>query len=299
MASEYIIQKAIDRKDMSQKAKEGMRSKDYDVQPKYDGCHLVVKFEWADDGWCAKTCLSATGEEVKSCEHIVDALMATFEITESLAFCGEVWHPQWSFPEISGAFRRHSPQPELKFAPFDIVRLNSAGSLVDGTGYHMRTEPLRRKINWPATLIPFQSAPWQNEASAEAYANHLKYRLKGYDGAVMHDLHAPYKPGRCRQGEVIKVKPLLEFDLLVLGVELAKGEKTGKNTGALVCRYKDGKPVRVATGMTQEEIDKMHEDPRYWQGRIVAVEAMAETADGLLREPRFKGERRDKIQPDY
>jgi DNA ligase-1 len=133
---------------------------------------------------------------------------------------------------------------------------------------------------------------------AEAYAAQLKDQ-GGYDGAVLRDIDAPYKVGRCRNGEVVKIKPLLELDLLVLGCELAKGEKTGKNTAALVVRYKDGKPCRVSTGLKQAEVDSIHEDPAAWKGRIIAVEAMAETEDGLLREPRYKGVRYDKAAPDF
>lgn len=297
--ADYIIQKAIDRKDMSAKALAAMEKQTFDLQPKYDGCHLVVKFMWDADGGCTVSAESATGEIVRSCDHIITALDAVFDITEDIAFCGEVWVPGTPFPEISGAFRRHSPQPQLKFAPFDIVQLNAAGELVDPRPYSMRVTALKQAYRWHPALIRFESSPFLNMAMAESYAAHLKFKLGGYDGAIMHDLNAPYKPDRCRAGEVIKVKPLLEFDLLVLGVELAKGEKTGKNTGALVVRYKDGKPVRVSTGMTQADIDLMHEHPMAWQGKIIRVEAMDETADGKLREPRFKGVRHDKLKPDY
>lgn len=291
--ADYIIQKAIDRKDMSGKAKKAMDGRAYDLQPKYDGCHMVVKFLAT-----GVECVSATGEPVRSCEHIVAALQAVFDVRpgDNLAFCGEVWIPNTPFPEISGAFRRHTPQPQLKFAPFDVVQINAAGQLCDGTGYGMRIRPLQTMPKHPA-IVPFHNSPFVNEPMAESYASYLK-GLGGYDGAVMHDLHAPYKPGRCRDGEVIKVKPLVEVDVEVVGVKLDKGEKTGKNTAALEVRLPAGTGF-VSTGLTQAQVDEIHRTPSAWVGQVVAVEAMGWTEDGKLREPRFKGLRHDKARPDY
>jgi DNA ligase-1 len=287
--ADYIIQKAIDRKDMSAKALLGIVGKDFDVQPKYDGCHLVVILN--PDGNAA--CWSATGEPVRSCDHIVTALFSVLEVTEVIAVCGEAWMPDAEFPEISGAFRRHSPQPQLMFAAFDVVSVNSDGVLSDARPYRMRTTPLRHPAYKHPSLVRF-NAGFAGPINEEAYAKKLK-AAGGYDGAILHDLDAPYKVGRCRQGEVIKIKPLLSYDLLVTGVEKALGTKTGKNTGALVCRFKDGKYVRVATGLSQLQVDTID----LMVGQIVEVEAMAETKDGLLREPRFKGVRLDKAAPDF
>jgi DNA ligase-1 len=286
--ADYIIQKAIDRKDMSARALKGTEGKEYDVQPKYDGCHMVVKL-WPGGAWAAE---SATGEVVKSCNHIVDALMSVLEVSEPLAVCGEVWVPGTEFPEISGAFRRHSPQPHLMFAAFDVVALKGE-VLDDPRPYRMRTTPLRHPAYKHPSLVRF-NAGFAGPINEEEYAKKLK-AAGGYDGAILHDLDAPYKVGRCRAGEVIKIKPLLSFDLMVTGVEKAIGTKTGKNTGALVCRFKEGAEVRVATGLTQAEV----EDIDSFVGKIIEVEAMAITKDGLLREPRFKGVRYDKAAPDF
>lgn len=294
--AEYIIQKAIDRKDMSARAIKGLEGKRFDVQPKYDGCHVVFiicsgKFMSA---------LSATGETVRSMDHVGLELARCVDLAGTVAVCGEAWVPNTPFPEISGAFRRHSPQPHLMFAPFDVVSVRGM-ELYSELPYGARKLMLCTMPHSPV-LVPFDSSPYENDVETACYAHQLK-ALGGYDGAVLHDLDAKYSVGRCRQGEVIKIKPLLEFDLEVVGAELAYGTKTGKNTAALIVRFRNGKHVKVATGLTQAEVDEIHssvsEHGSGWWGRIIAVEAMAETADGSLREPRYKGTRTDKTQPDF
>lgn len=282
--ADYIIQKAIDTKDMSARALASMVGKRYDMQPKYDGCHLVIIL-YPD---YFRT-LSATGESVLSCDHIGQWFHDNWALTNPVALCGEVWKDNTPFKDISGSFRRHSSQPGLRFAPFDVVGIVD-GVLQDDRPYRERVMDLINE-EYPHQIIPFES--YHNE-NVEEFARKRK-AMGGYDGAILHDLDAPYMVGRCRNAEVVKVKPLIELDLRVVGVEKSIGEKTGKNTGALIVKLKDGKTGKVATGMSQAEVDNID----WFIGLIVAVEAMAWTEDGKLREPRFKGVRLDKIDPDF
>lgn len=282
--ADYIIQKAIDTKDMSARALASMAGKRYDMQPKYDGCHLVIMLY--PNYFLTK---SATGEPVRSCNHIGQWFHDNFETGKPIAICGEVWKENTEFKDISGSFRRHSAQEGLKFAPFDMVWITD-GVLQDPRPYQERVMDLI-DFPFPSQIIPFESYPNEN---VEEFARKSK-AMGGYDGAVLHDLDAPYMVGRCRNAEVVKVKPLIELDLRVIGVEKGIGEKTGKNTGALIVKLKDGQTGKVATGMSQAEVDNIE----WFVGLIVAVEAMAWTEDGKLREPRFKGVRLDKIDPDF
>lgn len=306
--SKYIIQKAIDPKDMTAKAKAVMAGKTYDLQPKYDGCHMIVVITPTSTG-TTYDCYSATGEPVKSCDHIAEALQQVLEVDRPMAVCGEVWKPDTRFADISGAFRRQYPQPDLVFCPFDIVQVKGYNLglpiLEDARPYVDRIHALHDSRFEHPSIVRFNGhIPDDIQRDAPAYAQRLKDK-GGYDGAIMHDLGAPYSAGRCRNAEVVKVKPLIELDLLVLDVELARGEKTGKRTASLVVKLADGKRGNVATGLTQKDIDAFHD----WTSdlcklqlsgkMIVAVEAMGWTDDGLLREPRFKGFRHDKVEADY
>jgi len=285
--SKYIIQKAIDRKDMSAKALKAMDGKRYGLQPKWDGCHLVVKFHSKGFG-----CESATGEEVRSCGHIGDALVdsaGSFDL-DGYAITGEVWKENTPFPDISGSFRRHAAQPDLKFVVLDIVKLDQHGELNDSRGWEERIRTVALKehpsLIWVGLRDPRIIPPVK-------YAEDLK-AAGGYDGAILRDVNAPYKVGRCRDGEVIKVKPLLSLDLMCVGHVADIGEKTGRPTVALLVTLGGGKIGKVATGLTHAQ----QANPGQFSGYIIEVEAMGWTEDGLLREPRFKGVRHDKVAAD-
>lgn len=290
----YIIQKAIDRKDMSAKALKALDGRTYGLQPKWDGCHLVIKFGTKD--WVLE---SATGEPNRACDHIASALFdsaGAFDL-DGYAVTGEVWVENTPFPEISGAFRRHSPQPNLKFVLLDIVKLDENGELNDPRPWEDRLRTVMFKdhpsLIWAGLRDPRIISPVQ-------YAEDLK-KAGGYDGAILRDIHAPYKVGRCRNGEVIKVKPLLSLDLRVLGSRIDRGEKTGKNTASIrVCLARDASVIGfVSTGLKQAEIDELAANPDAWNDQIIEVEAMGWTETGQLREPRFKARRFDKVKADY
>lgn len=307
--SAYIIQKAIDRKDMSAKALKALDGRTYGLQPKWDGCHLVIKFHRAElggfqdddmpEGSSGQALVtgysleSATGEPNRACEHIALALIQSagdFDLA-GYAVTGEVWVENTPFPDISGAFRRHSPQPHLKFVLLDIVKLDENGGLNDPRPWEDRLRTVMFKehpsLIWAGLRDPRIISPVQ-------YAEDLK-KAGGYDGAILRDIHAPYKVGRCRNGEVIKVKPLLSLDLLCIGASKAVGEKTGRDTVALLVQLKDGIVGKVSTGLNHEE----QADPGRFIGKIVQVDSMGWTEDGKLREPRFIGERHDKVKADY
>jgi DNA ligase-1 len=124
--------------------------------------------------------------------------------------------------------------------------------------------------------------------SAVRYANDLKAK-GGYDGAVLKDPDAGYSIGNVRLGQIVKVKPTQSLDLAVTAWAKDKGEKTGRDVYTLYVQYK-GKTTGVGSGVPHDYVPAV--------GHIVEVEFMGFTPDGLLREPRFKGVRFDKTQPD-
>lgn len=265
--------------------------------PKYDGCFAMVGFM---DGepyaiW------SRTGEEVKSMGHVYDLLLAAYPwITRTrggLMVLGEAWLPTEDFADISGMFRRQYPQPQLGFAPFDLVpfKMGSGHPLLSsGDPYAVRLDQLVRPATHPGRLyVPAPTVTNTLEQAAEL-ARHYK-ALGGYDGAISSDPNAGYYPGSGKDGEFIKIKPLLSYTLECVGYEADVGTKTGRPTGALVVRFKGGKRLRVATGLSEAQ----QADLKQFVGKLIEVEAMGASSKGLLREPRFKGVRTDVTKADY
>lgn len=281
--TDYLIPKAVDLSNMGSKVRKQfdheLSAGHYVATPKFDGCAVAIDL---DTG----AATSATGKPVRSIPHIVDQVLS--RLSGGVLY-GEVWQPDTAFQEISGKFRRHSEQPELELRVWDF---NVAGGPHVPVAWKDRMYRARNRLMGLRDVFVPYGVPVCSMQEAEAIAQAHVSR-GGYDGAVLSNLYAPFRLGRSTT-EHVKVKPLLELDLLCTGYEKAVGEKTGRPTVALVLRGRSG-PVKVATGLDHAQ----QAAPEQFLGRIVTVQAMGLTAGGALREPRFVGVRDDKLEPDY
>lgn len=98
------------------------------------------------------------------------------------------------------------------------------------------------------------------------------------------------KPGECdgivlRQGTTwIKCKPILTFDMRVIGVQPGKGKHQGRMGALETIRGK------VGTGFTDQD----REELMYCVGKFIEVECLELTPDGKFRHARFLRCRPDK-----
>jgi len=314
LANSYIVHKAIELDALSTKSKEALEKCDHwIVSPKYDGCHAILLFK---DGTFVGA-LSRTGEKVYSLDHVGQSFEDTYTLPfGQVAICGEAWIPGQEFNEISGHFRRQSGRiTELYFVPFDFVEWECKSSpespvLYSEDGYLDRLLELASYQTSPVIPGRIITSQFFQEIGSlssviegtKGYARFLKSSSIGaYDGAIIAQADGKYTVGAGKGGEFIKVKPTLSFTVTVTGAEIARGEKTGKNTAAL--RFElDGKTQRVSTGLTQAQVDEIAAEfltraygsiRSQWQGCRIEVGAMGKTINGFLREPRFLGVRHD------
>lgn len=290
MSRDYAFPKAVDWNDLSDKRKAqiDLTSPAWGVFPKLDGCAMVIR--QIDGKITAET---ASGKPVLSMDHILK-VFERLNISGDYVVCGEVWHPDMSFQDISGAFRRHSTQYKLQFWVWDVRHCSST------SGWQTRMHLLAMELLHKPPGVVLCRIPRTFKSIEDVQAHALELRAFGnYDGAILRDLTAPWFTGRSK-GEVIKIKPLVSMDLEVVGVDAAFGEKTGRVTASLVCRISksSGLTQKVSTGMTHAQQLDAAANPHNWIGKIVEVEGMGYTADGLIREPRFKGVREDKLEAD-
>lgn len=278
--SDYSLPKAVDYEDLSAKGKAGVIYGGRILQPKWDGCALVVKY----DAGAVISAVSASGKPVKSCDHLVHQIVSAVPVLRPFTACAEVWNTDMEFQLISGAFRRHTHQPHLLARWFDFAYDNEQ---------HL---PYTERTAWMNQCEDIHFAGHMlaaNEAHAWETARYWK-RLGGFDGAILREPGSPFTLGRSK-GDIIKLKPTVSHDLLCVDVQMDTGAKTGRPTAALVCRWRDGRFQKVATGLSNEQMA----NALSFLGKIIEVEAMGYTVDGYLREPRFKGERDDKLTPDF
>lgn len=266
------------------------------VQKKYDGCFGMAVMSM--DG---SRMLSRTGEDYSlSCAHLLRALYAGASVHgpfDDFVVLGEVWHPEWKFPDISGVMRRQRSDEESAQLHFIINDILPEG-LETSTKYRHRLEDANTfAVDCESPVITtavsyLTSTDWLDDRIDVVKAAQAWKDAGGYDGAILRDPDAGYTIGTALKGQIVKVKPSLSYDLMCVGQEEGLGKHAGK-MGAIHVRYKDGKIVKVGTGFTDSE--RLME----FEGSIVEIEAMGESKDGSLREPRFKGIRIDKLQPDF
>lgn len=265
----------------------GYLDANYMAQPKHDGCFgAVVAAEQA--------LYSRTGEETRSMRHLAVEVSRVFG--DDVVF-GEVWNRGIGQSEISGAFRQHNPAPWLEFVVFDCIPRAAYNAEYCDEPYKARLFRLECAISRANTTIHAVSTFNQG-----TYGKHEALRddflaRGGYDGLILRDPEAPWIMGNGTGGEIIKSKRVLSFDLEVLAVKEGKGKLLG-HAGALALRWKDGRTIEAIGGSYADRKDWLT-NPSGIVGKIVEVEAMDYSADGLLREPRVKGIRFDKERADF
>lgn len=294
----YIVHKAIEPSNLSAKALKAIAGEDRVLSPKYDGCHAVFLF---NDGVLSGV-RSRDDKPVRSMQHIADNLLTCYPwLTEGQrAVCGEAWMLGADFEDISGAFRRHSAQPELSFVPFDTVywRLDQPSGrpvLASNIPYDCRIDLLANGNFVGGVVRPSYRIIGGTEEQIMALAVKEAKSLKaagGYDGAMLALRFGTYTTGSGVGGEFLKVKPLMSETYTVARTEPAIGDKTGKNTLALVVLH-NGKEQKVSTGLLQAAIDDYVLNPNHIVGQRIEIEFMGITNGGMLREPRYKGIRTD------
>lgn len=273
-------------------------------QIKYDGV-----FCWVHTDTMEAT--SRQGTKIMSVPHIVGA-------------CGQAFGPgwvvfmelyQWATPhkEINGAVRRQAPQPQLRAVVFDAVPAYRFEKKLDPTPYGTRLSDLLVRIKGSECLFPPETLPYLPNTPWTKQAMELNGNdTNACDGLILRDMTAEWCPGASKNGEVIKVKPVLSLDLLVVGA-FVKVQPT-KLGGTLSVTY-NGVISEVGSGLTQDilgqikaEIEREFGEPMgagdeggtsLFDGKIIEVECMGITPDGKLREPRFKSFRFDTVAEEH
>ena len=253
---------------------------DYVMMPKYDGCLAII----TPDG-----VITRTGEPISS---IPQCSKAVAEVLPGHAVFGEVYKFDTPFKDISGSFRRHKPQPDLLVVVFDAVPFKDWLTAKCDKPYIERYAALKEAVlrtPTPSLIV----APALDLEAPQGFANAL-VSTGGYDGAIIRRKSAGWSTGASKNGEALKVKPVESLDLRATGWFAGRGKHDGR-AGGIIVEYR-GVRTQVGTGFSDDEREEIAIQGT--RDRIAEVEFMELTADGKLREPRFKGWRYDKDTPD-
>lgn len=268
----------------------------FEAQRKYDGCCAVITL--FPEGSCYPKPVigqSRTGEPLLSADFQLDAIRASFDeqVREhgGLVIIAEAWWPgKNEFAKISGAFRKKSEQrPNLHFKINDVFTLKEYQAGKTDIHYYARMGRIEHVCPQPSWSFVQRYAPGSYGDPRDLCAT--VYAQGGYDGVVLVDPYAGWKLDDGKDGEKLKVKNELSFDLRCTEVHTGVGEKTGRPVYSITVDFK-GQPLGVGSGIPHD----LSQVPKV--GDIVEITAMDYSSDGLLREPRYKGVRHDKLEVD-
>lgn len=301
MADEYIVHKPAALDTVHKAAQAAIREgaiKSYWMMPKYDGCCTVIKL-YPNGGYEAMSrvgkpqCNLSMGAAAREAQKTLAGYIQHYG---GLVIIGEAWSEDYGHNEISGEFRRQKESVWLNLMVFDCIPLADFEAGRCFIPYRSRRALLEDFEQGERVILATNNYGNHTLESVQRMTNHLTGLKPGaggvHDGAIMVDPDGLWERGTGKTGEWLKFKRLLSFDLRVLEVNTAIGEKTGRTVYKLVVNY-DGKRLGVGSGLPHkaEAVPKV--------GDIVEVNAMDYSADGLLREPRYKSTRFDKTKADF
>jgi ATP-dependent DNA ligase len=299
MSKPYIVHKAAELDKVQKKYRPTLAQliSEYLAQPKYDGVNCVV-LKYANSVEHI-TILSRTGEECLSANHIKEAI-ANAPFAPIGVYLGEYWHPEIDQPTVSGMFRKKdgTQYTEPYFVVFDFISIGEWEKGFSPLGYEERVRRLPPTLSKIAEFAaPFFLAESQgfliDQEMVPMEAAKLLCESGAYDGLILRKPSGTWTKGdKGTKGETIKVKPTITLDLFVVAVNEGVGEKTGRPVYTVVVDLGKGKTQEVGSGVPHERAALPSVD------EIVEIEAMSFSKYGLLREPRFKGIRHDKLEAD-
>lgn len=295
--SDYIVHKAVEVKKVVPKARRDQLTIEYLsmwywADRKYDGCQAVIFVDGQDDA----VVQSRTGETYVGCAPAARRLSRIVgpEGYGRVYFAEAWWPGKDQFNLISGAFRKGVENEDLQLRVFDSVDYKSFEYGYDPTPFSTRRELLEDLLSNVAFGDPqvelshcITNAKYGN---AQEYCN-LLFEEGGYDGLVLKNPNGTWTKNKATGDEQIKIKKRLSYDLRVIDFHIGTGGKTGRPVYTITVDFK-GSPLGVGSGMPH----KLEECPKV--GDIVEIEAMDYSSNGLLREPRYKAVRYDKVQAD-
>ena len=226
------------------------------VSEKYDGVRAL---------WDGRVLRFRSGREIAAPQSVLDALPAD-------PLDGELWLGRGRFEALSAIVRKTAPRD----ADWARVRY-MAFELPAGTGSFAERAERLAEVAERARHGPLVAAPQQRVADFAALLRRLASVVaEGGEGLMLHVASAPVAAGR--SGELMKLKPHLDAEAVVVGVRPGAGRHRGA-VGALEVEAADGRRILVGSGLS----DALRRDPPPL-GSVITYRYRDVTSTGL---PRF------------
>ena len=253
------------------------------LEPKLDGLRMVLL------GGVAYT---RNGRTIETVGHIQRELA---HLSAEYVFDGEVMGVG-EFNEASGDIRRKSTgeNKDIYYNVFDVIHVKQWQTRQTDT-YKVRKALLRKLFHDLADYKHVRVVEWldlpENPTAEQLFKLRDQMIKRGYEGAMIKDMHEPY----CfKRGDgLLKLKDFESADGKIVDTQEGKGKHKGK-LGALFVEF-DGVVTRVGSGFNDEQRERLWKIRDKLPGQWVEAQHQPpRTPDGKLRFPVFIRFRQDK-----
>ena len=187
----------------------------------------------------------------------------------------------------------------LEFVLFDMVPIEDYYKQSNNETYEKRLARLLTKVeeNDFVRLVPMYGATTDINEVTRILS---EVTSQNEEGLMLNLASGVYKFGK-RSTELLKVKAMQTCDIKCIGIRQGDG-KYANTLGKIVCLYK-GYPLKIGSGLTDEQRDYFWKHPEEIVSHIVEIQYFEESKNeqgGLsLRFPVFKQVRDDKNEESY
>lgn len=222
---------------------------------------------------------------LESLQSKIDAILNSgrYLTGKNLKISEEIKQKEWEFAEIDKA---------LHFVIWDSLTLEEFEEGISTRPYTERFGEAIKATFMTSKLKPVPSYRVYSMKEAQAIAD--EFISEGGEGAIVKKLDTMWKDGTSK--DMVKIKAVLDADLLCVDVEEGSGKYKGK-VGALVLETSCGRlKVKVGTGLTDKDRDKPF---NYYTGKVIEIQynefikSKSKSTDSLFL-PRFIEVREDK-----
>lgn len=181
----------------------------------------------------------------------------------------------------------------LRFVVFDAIPLAEWTSSAFVLSLDRRLALLDADLRpyWTETVSAIHSTRVLSRREIQNY--HKQFVEAGYEGSMVKALAAPYTPGR--SSAWMKLKPVDDLDVRVIGVEPGRGRYLGL-LGSLICELESGVHVKIGLGMSLADRSRWMAERMI--GRRCEITYQGLTCAGVPRFARFKRWRADRETVD-
>ncbi|MFT3736784.1 MAG: DNA ligase [Rhodocyclaceae bacterium] len=212
--------------------RDGIDPADYLVSEKLDGVRGI---------WDGQVLRFRSGNPVPAPQWFTRAL-------PPVPLDGELWIARRQFDRLSAIVRREIPvDEEWREVRYMVFELPGASGSFSERATAMRALLQEARVPWLQAIEQFRIT------DRKALANLLHERVRqGAEGLMLHRADAPYVTGR--SDVLLKLKPMLDTEAIVVGHLPGKGRFAGK-LGALLVETPEGRRFRLGTGFSDAQRD--------------------------------------------